>query len=54
LGASGFDPQQIAVYLAAFDEVVGVFQSAHTNGTLSSTKWYGSDGVALSAVLPAD
>jgi len=54
LEASGFDPQQIAVYLAAFDEVVGVFQSAHTNGTLSSTKWYGSDGVALSAVLPAD
>src|SRR6266536_5951134 len=27
LEASGFDPQQIAVYLAAFDEVVGVFQS---------------------------
>src|SRR5207244_3459793 len=50
----GTDPSTIAVYLAAFDEVVGVFHSAHGNTTLSDTAWYGSDGVALSAVLPAD
>jgi branched-chain amino acid transport system substrate-binding protein len=50
----GTDPSTIAVYLAAFDEVVGVFHSAQGNTTLSNTAWYGSDGVALSAVLPAD
>src|SRR5947208_10914568 len=50
----GVNPSAIAVYLAAFDEVVGVFHSAQGNSTLSNTAWYGSDGVALSAVLPAD
>jgi len=50
----GTDPSTIGVYLAAFDEVVGVFHSALGNTTLSNTAWYGSDGVALSAVLPAD
>ena len=50
----GTDPSTIAVYLAAFDEVVDVFHSAQGNTTLSNTAWYGSDGVALSAVLPAD
>ena len=52
--SSGKDPTTIAVYLAAFDEVVDVFHSAQGNTTLSNTAWYGSDGVALSAVLPAD
>jgi len=52
--ANGFSSSQVAVYLAAFDEVVDVFNAAHANATLSSTRWYGSDGVALSAVLPAD
>ena len=50
----GTDPSTIGVYLAAFDEVVGVFHSAQGNTTLANTAWYGSDGVALSAVLPAD
>src|SRR5437870_4836443 len=50
----GTDPSTIGVYLAAFDEVVGVFHSAQGNTTLLNTAWYGSDGVALSAVLPAD
>jgi len=50
----GTDPSTIAVYLAAFDEVVSVFHTAQGNTTLSNTAWYGSDGVALSAVLPAD
>src|SRR2546423_10172773 len=36
----GTDPSTIAVYLAAFDEVVGVFHSAHGNTTLSDTAWY--------------
>src|SRR5437773_4332297 len=48
------NPSATAVYLAAFDEVVNVFQSAQGNATLSATAWYGSDGVALSAALLAD
>ena len=52
--SNGSDPATIGVYLAAFDEVVDVFHSAQGNTTLSNTAWYGSDGVALSAVLPAD
>jgi branched-chain amino acid transport system substrate-binding protein len=52
--AGGTNPSSIAVYLAAFDEVVGVFNSAQGNSTLSNVPWYGSDGVALSAPLLAD
>src|SRR5438552_5314215 len=48
------DPNSVGIYLAAFDEVVGVFHSAANNSTLSSTHWYGSDGVALSAALTGD
>ena len=54
LVTAGADPNSIAIYLAAFDEAVGVFHSAATNFTLSSTRWYGSDGVALSAALTGD
>jgi branched-chain amino acid transport system substrate-binding protein len=50
----GSSPSRIAVYLAAFDEAVGVFQSAQANSTLSATPWYGSDGVALSQALLED
>jgi len=50
----GTNPSAIAVYLAAFDEVVGVFHVAQANPTLLNTAWYGSDGVALSAALVAD
>ena len=41
----------VAVYLAAFDEVVGLFTSARADPVLSSVRWYGSDGVALSDAL---
>src|SRR5438445_1465836 len=51
---AGADPNSVAIYLAAFDEVVSVFHSAASNSTLSSTHWYGSDGVALSAALVGD
>ena len=51
----GTNPSTIAVYLAAFDEVVDIFNAAHSLGApLSTTKWYGSDGVALSAALTGD
>ena len=48
---SSSPPATIAVYLAAFDEVVGVFNSAASDSVLSGTTWYGSDGVALSQPL---
>ena len=54
LVTAGADPNSIAIYLAAFDEAVGVFHSAAANSTLSSARWYGSDGVALSAALTGD
>jgi branched-chain amino acid transport system substrate-binding protein len=52
--AGGTDPSSIAVYLAAFDEVVSIFHLAWDNPALLNTTWYGSDGVALSAALIAD
>ena len=52
---SGFAPSAVAVYLAAFDGVVGIFNAGHSLGaSLSTTTWYGSDGVALSAALTGD
>ncbi len=54
LVTAGADPNSVAIYSAAFDEIVGVFHSAAANATLSSTRWYGSDGVALSAALTGD
>jgi len=50
----GINPSAVAVYLAAFDEVVDIFHSAQDNPTLANTAWYGSDGVALSAALTGD
>jgi branched-chain amino acid transport system substrate-binding protein len=52
--SGGINPSAIAIYLAAFDEVVDVFHSAEANSTLANTAWYGSDGVALSAALTGD
>ncbi len=52
--AGGTHPSSIAVYLAAFDEVVGVFDLAWSYPALVNTAFYGSDGVALSAALLAD
>jgi branched-chain amino acid transport system substrate-binding protein len=52
---NGAQASTIAVYLAAFDEAVDVFRSAQSNATLSSPRrWYGSDGVALSAALTGE
>jgi len=41
----------VAIYLTAFDEVADLFSQAQGNAALESVKWYGSDGVALSAAL---
>jgi len=45
--------ERVAVYLAAFDEVVDLFARAATEPVLGSLRWYGSDGVALSDALLA-
>jgi branched-chain amino acid transport system substrate-binding protein len=42
---------RVAVYLAAFDEVVQLFAGAATDAALGSVRWYGSDGVALSNAM---
>jgi branched-chain amino acid transport system substrate-binding protein len=54
LRAAGANAASVGIYLAAFDKVVDIFHSAASNSILSSTLWYGSDGVALSAVLSDD
>lgn len=48
---SSYATNQIAVYLASFDECVELFQMAATDPVLSSVRWYGGDGTALSAAL---
>jgi branched-chain amino acid transport system substrate-binding protein len=44
-------PDEVAVYLAAFDEVVELFAHPAADPVLGSVRWYGSDGVALSDAL---
>lgn len=52
----GRDPSSVAVYIAAFDEVVDIFHSASQESQQMNFRVsaYGSDGVALSAALVAD
>jgi branched-chain amino acid transport system substrate-binding protein len=44
---------RVAVYLAGFDEVVRLFETASGDPLLASLPWYGSDGVALDPRLVA-
>jgi branched-chain amino acid transport system substrate-binding protein len=44
----------VAVYLASFEEAVVLFRQAAPDPLFASVKWYGGDGVVLSAALPAD
>jgi branched-chain amino acid transport system substrate-binding protein len=46
-----YGASHVAVYLAAFDEVVALFASAQADPVLGSVRWYGSDAVAQSAAL---
>jgi branched-chain amino acid transport system substrate-binding protein len=43
--------ERTGVYLAGFDEVADLFDAAQGDAALSSVRWYGSDGVALSDAL---
>lgn len=51
---SGHDAGAVAVYLASFDECVALFRAAAADSVLASVRWYGGDGVALSAALIGD
>jgi branched-chain amino acid transport system substrate-binding protein len=44
----------VAVYIASFDECVGLFKQANTDPVFSSVRWYGGDGVVLSPAITAD
>ncbi|MGE5231971.1 MAG: ABC transporter substrate-binding protein [Deltaproteobacteria bacterium] len=44
----------VAVYLAAFDEAAPLLARASSDSALGSVRWYGSDGVAHSASLLVD
>lgn len=46
--------EKVAVTLAAFDEAVAIFNAARTDPVLSSVRWYGTDGTALSAALQSN
>jgi branched-chain amino acid transport system substrate-binding protein len=42
---------KVGIYLASFDECVQLFQQASADPVFSSVRWYGGDGVVLSAAL---
>ena len=44
----------VGVYLASFDEGVQLMKLAAADATLSNVKWFGGDGVVLSAAFTAD
>ena len=46
--------EKTAVFLAGFDEVVDLLVLAANDPVLSSVRWYGSDGVALTPALIAN
>jgi branched-chain amino acid transport system substrate-binding protein len=46
-----YGASSVGIYLAAFDEAGAIFARAGADSVLASTRWYGSDGVALSDVL---
>jgi len=45
---------QIAVYLASFDEAVALFNQASSDPVLSGVNWYGGDGFVKNAALLQD
>lgn len=51
---ANYGAASVGIYLAGFDEVGAIFAAAGADTALSSARWYGSDGVALSEVLLGD
>ena len=48
-----YGADKVAVYFASFDEGVSLMAQASADPVFSSVKWYGGDGIVLSAALPA-
>jgi branched-chain amino acid transport system substrate-binding protein len=51
---STYTNDQIAVYLASFDEAVALFNRASADPTLSGVNWYGGDGFVKNSALLQD
>lgn len=51
---STYTNEQIAVYLASFDEAVALFNQASSDPILSGVNWYGGDGFVKNAALLQD
>jgi branched-chain amino acid transport system substrate-binding protein len=51
---STYTSEQIAVYLASFDEAVTLFNQASSDPILSGVNWYGGDGFVKNAALLQD
>jgi branched-chain amino acid transport system substrate-binding protein len=46
--------EKVAVFLAAFDEFIALFNAAKNDATLAGVKWYGSDGVVQNPAILSD
>nr|WP_067058975.1 ABC transporter substrate-binding protein [Mucilaginibacter sp. L294] len=46
-----YGADKVAVYLASFDEGIEIFKLAANEPSLKAVKWYGGDGVVLSAAF---
>lgn len=51
---STYTNDQIAVYLASFDEATALFNQASADPTLSGVNWYGGDGFVKNSALLQD
>ena len=51
---STYTNEQIAVYLASFDEAVALFNQASSDPILSEVNWYGGDGFVKNAAILQD
>jgi branched-chain amino acid transport system substrate-binding protein len=51
---STYTNDQIAVYLASFDEAVALFNQASSDPILSEVNWYGGDGFVKNAAILQD
>ncbi|WP_262707668.1 ABC transporter substrate-binding protein [Mucilaginibacter limnophilus] len=49
-----YGDDKVGVYLASFDEAVALFKAAANEPVLKTVKWFGGDGIVLSAALLAD
>ncbi|MEY3432651.1 MAG: hypothetical protein RL131_587 [Bacteroidota bacterium] len=51
---SSVGADKVGIYLGSFDECVQLFQQASADPIFSSVRWFGGDGVVLSAAITAN